>query len=122
MIHCRANRRWHTLMGLYSPFLMANQGSNGGGGPFSSLGGLGCKKIALLCQRHFTPGSAASNTHSAMWASISLACAEGIRACWPTLQLCRGKLTGAHLHWMVQGCLVTVPLWAEAGVARAPPA
>ena len=45
-------------MGLYSPFLMANQGSNGGGGPFSSLGGLGCKKIALLCQWLFTPGRA----------------------------------------------------------------
>ncbi len=33
----------HTLMGLYSPFLMVNQGSKGGGGPLSSLGGLGCK-------------------------------------------------------------------------------
>ena len=29
-------------MGLYSPFLIANQGSKGGGGPLSSLGGFGC--------------------------------------------------------------------------------
>ena len=37
-----------TLIGLYSPFLMANQGSKGGGGPLSSLGGLGCDVIASL--------------------------------------------------------------------------
>lgn len=35
--HCQ-----RTLMGLTSPFLIANQGSKGGGGPFSSFGGLGC--------------------------------------------------------------------------------
>ena len=44
-LHKRYQR---TLMGLTSPFLIANQGSKGGGGPFSSFGGLGCNDTALL--------------------------------------------------------------------------
>jgi len=41
-----------TLMGLTSPFLIANQGSKGGGGPFSSFGGLGCNDTKVSFSDH----------------------------------------------------------------------